>query len=72
MTGALARVFKQAEELPESAQEELAELIEQKLADMRWEELFATPESDRFLQQLAAEAIKEDEAGTTRESGKTW
>lgn len=72
MTEALERAFKEAQRLPEREQREVAELIEQKLSDMRWDELFATPESDQLLRERAAEAIKEDDAGLTRESGDCW
>jgi hypothetical protein len=61
MTGALERVFKQAELLPEDAQLELAGVIEQKLSDLRWEQLFSTPESRAFLRKLEQEADDEQD-----------
>lgn len=61
MTGALERVFKQAELLPEDAQLELAGVIEQKLSDLRWEQLFSTPESRAFLRELEQEADDEQD-----------
>lgn len=66
MTEALEKAFQQAQRLPESQQQEIAELIEQKLADLRWDELYAKPESETLLCRLAAEAIEEDDAGRTQ------
>lgn len=63
MTEALERAFKAAQQLPERDQREIAELIEQKLSDIRWDERPAGPESDKLLRQLTAEAIEEDDAG---------
>ena len=56
MTDALERVFRLAERLPEKEQRELAQMIEQKLADMRWEDLLQLPESNLFLRDLEREA----------------
>lgn len=72
VTEALERAYKEARRLPEREQREIAELIEQKLADLRWDTLLARPESDELLRELATEAIEEDDAGLTRESGETW
>lgn len=72
MTEALEKAFRQVELLPEKQQQEIAELIEQKLADMRWDELLGRPESQALLDRLAAEAIEEDDAGQTCESGESW
>lgn len=69
---ALERAFREAQRLQEREQEEIAALIEQKLADMHWDELFACQESDRLLRELAIEACGEDDAGLTRESGEGW
>ena len=72
MTEALERAFREAQRLPEREQEEIAALIEQKLADLRWDELFAQPASDQILRELADEARQEDDAGLARESGEGW
>lgn len=72
MTEALERAFKRAQQLPEREQREIAALIEQKVSDMQWDELLARPESEALLRDLAAEAIEEDNAGQTHESGETW
>ena len=72
MTEALERAFKEAQALPDQEQLEIAELIERKIADMRWEKLLARPESESMLHAMAADAIAEDDAGVTRESGEAW
>jgi tellurite resistance protein len=59
MIEALERVFRQAERLSEQEQRELARIIEQKLSDMRWEELLRRPESAKFLRDLEREAEEE-------------
>jgi histidinol-phosphate/aromatic aminotransferase/cobyric acid decarboxylase-like protein len=69
MTEALERAFREAQRLPEREQEEIAALIEQKLADLRWDELFAQPGSDQILRKLAHETCREDDAGLARADG---
>lgn len=59
MTEALARAFKQAERLSEGEQQELAQVIEQALADRRWDDLLNQPASARFLRELEQEANDE-------------
>jgi hypothetical protein len=70
MTEALERAFGEAQRLPEREHEEIAALIEQKLSDMRWDELLSRPESDQILRPLATEACEGDDAGLTRKSGE--
>jgi hypothetical protein len=72
VTEALERAFKEAQGLPEQEQLEIAALIEQRIAEMRWDKLLAQPQSEAVLRKLAADAIAEDDAGLTRESGETW
>ena len=59
MTEALERAFKQAELLSEREQQELAQVIEQALADRRWDDLLNQPASARFLRELEQEADDE-------------
>lgn len=59
MTEALERGFRQAERLSESAQQELAQVIEQTLADRQWDDLLNQPASARFLGELEQEADDE-------------
>jgi hypothetical protein len=72
VTEALERAFTEAQGLPDQEQLEIADLIEQKIAEMRWDKLLARPQSEAVLNALAADAIAEDDAGLTRESGETW
>ena len=59
MTEALERAFKQAEQLSEREQQALAQVIEQALADRRWDDLLNQPASARFLRELEREANDE-------------
>lgn len=72
VTEALERAFNEAQRLPEREQQEIAQLVERKLADLHWGALLARPESDELLREMVTEAIEEDGAGLTRESGETW
>jgi hypothetical protein len=64
VTEALERAFKEAQALPGQVQLEIAE--------MRWNKLLTQPQSEVMLRAMAIEAIAEDDAGLTRESGETW
>ena len=72
MTETLKRVVLQVEQLSPEEQDAIAEGIERELADRKWEALFASPASDRFLERLEAEARREDAAGLTQESMDRW
>jgi hypothetical protein len=72
VTEALKRVVDQVEQLPPEEQDAIAELIERELADRKWEELYASPASDRFLERLEAEARREDAAGLTQDATDRW
>jgi hypothetical protein len=72
VTEALKRVVDQVEQLPPEEQDAIAELIERELADRKWEELLASPESDRYLARLQAEARREDASGLTQDSADRW
>ena len=72
MTETLKRVVLQVEQLSPEEQDAIAEVIERELADRKWEALFASPASDRFLERLEAEARREDAAGLTQESTERW
>ena len=60
MTEALAQAFKQVERLSAREQQEIAQMIEQKRADMCWETLWKESASTIFLRALEQEA--EDES----------
>ncbi len=72
MTNTLKRVVAQVERLSPEEQDAIAEVIERELADRRWDALYASPASERFLERLEAEARREDAAGLTQESTDRW
>jgi hypothetical protein len=66
MTELLRRVVAQVEQLPPDQQDEIAEMLQRELEERERDELVATPESQHFLEQLAAEARREDAEGRAR------
>jgi len=72
MTELLKRVVSQVELLPAADQDAIAALIAEELEEREWDELISRPESQRFLERLAAEAREEDAAGETIEVGDSW
>ncbi|NJK44996.1 MAG: hypothetical protein HC933_12540 [Pleurocapsa sp. SU_196_0] len=67
MTDLLERVFTEAQKLPESQQNALAELWLAELEDeSRWDAAFATPESQSWLESRAAEIRAAVRAGKTK------
>ena len=67
MNQLLREAFEKAAKLPEGEQDRIALLLlEEMESDRRWEELFATPESEDFLERMADEAIAEHRAGLTK------
>jgi predicted thioredoxin/glutaredoxin len=68
MTDLLAQAFAKASELPESLQDELArELLAGLVGEARWSA--ALTDSAETLDNLAEQALKEHEAGRTKEIG---
>ncbi len=64
MTKALKKAFEAASRLPDREQDELAAaILEELAADERWEAALA--QSQRALERLADEALKEHRAGRT-------
>ncbi len=67
MTELLQQAFDKAAELPEERQDNIARIL---LAEMeserRWDELFSRPESEAFLERMAAEALEAHRAGRTK------
>lgn len=66
-TKLLQQAFDKAAELPEERQDNIARIL---LAEMeserRWDELFSRPESEAFLERMAAEALEAHRAGRTK------
>ena len=72
MTEHLRHVVAEIELLLPEQQEAIAEAMRRELEEREWEVLVAKPGSQRFLEELAAEARAEDAAGKARESGEHW
>lgn len=67
MVDELRQAIEQAQQQPEEVQRQIAELIALALEEREWDALVSTPESQRFLAELAEEARAEIAAGTTRD-----
>lgn len=72
MTDLLRQVVAQIELLPPEEQDAITEGMQCALEEREWDALLAKPGSQRFLDELRAEARREDAAGKTRESVETW
>lgn len=67
MTDTLRKAVAHAESLPESGQDAIAALILAEIeSDARWDALFERPVAGTRLEQLAAEAMADLDAGRTR------
>ena len=60
MTERLQHVIAQLEQLSEEDQDHIAAMIQKELDERSWDALVSTPESQRFLAQLADEIRKAD------------
>lgn len=69
MVEELRRAFEQAEQLPEEVQRRLAALIAEQLEEQEWDEIVSTPESQRFLAQLAADVAEAEAKGEVEDGG---
>ena len=67
MTKLLERAIEEAKKLSESEQDALAQRLLLALDEQRWDELFARPESEQLLSDLADEALAEFRSGKTTE-----
>ena len=67
MTELLKQVVARLELLTPEAQDAIAAKLQEELEEREWDALVSKPGSQRFLQQLAAEARAEQAAGTTRD-----
>lgn len=67
----LKHVFALAEQRLEQEQQALAALLLAEIqAEERWAESFADPRSEALLDQLVAEALAQDAAGHSEETGE--
>lgn len=69
MVDELRHAVEQAERQPEDVQRQIAEIIEDALREREWDELVSTPESQRFLAELATETRAAIARGDTEEGG---
>ncbi len=67
MNQLLGEAFEGASKLPEEEQERLARLLlEEMEPNRKWDELFATRESETFLARMVDETDSERRAGLTK------
>ena len=67
MSQLMEQAFLKARQLPERDQAAIASIILQEIeSELRWEELFARPESADLLSRMADEVIVEIRAGRAR------
>ncbi len=70
MTDTLRQAVAKAEALPAPDQDALAAILLDEIeSEARWDKLFARPESETLLARMAAEAMREYDAGQTRPMG---
>ena len=69
MVDELRLAVEQAQHQPDDVQRRIAQLTEDALEEQEWDELVATPESQAFLDQLAAETRAAIAKGETEEGG---
>ena len=72
MTETLRRVVALIEQLPAEQQDAIAAAMERELEEREWDALVASPDSQRFLARLAAEARQEDATGQTQPATDSW
>jgi hypothetical protein len=65
MTQLLEKAFNEVQRLSEKEQNTIAERILLELDEQRWTELFATPESQAWLEEMGAQALAAHETGKT-------
>jgi len=67
MTEALQKVVEDLLKLPPEEQDTMAAIIREELeSERKWDELFASKESQELLSRMADQALAEDAAGETR------
>ncbi len=65
----LRQAIEQVEHQPEDVQRRIAQLITEQLEEQEWDELVASPASQRFLAQLSASIDAQVAAGEVEEGG---
>lgn len=69
MTEQLKRAFEQAQQLPDTVQNALAERILEEIEEQEWEAIISKPQVQQKLLTLADEAWKEHTEGKTEPGG---
>ena len=71
MTQFLQEAFERVAKLPQEEQDKFARFLLAALeSDQRWTKLFARPESENLLEQLADETLVAHRAGRTQPSSR--
>lgn len=65
MTQTLERAMQRLNELPEAAQDSIAEKILLEVEEAQWSALFNSPESEAWLEEMGAQALGELQRGET-------
>ena len=65
MTQTLERAMQRLNELPEAAQDSIAEKILLEVEEAQWSALFGSPDSVAWLEEMGAQALLELERGET-------
>ena len=69
MTEQLQQAFERAQQLPDAAQNALAERILEAIEEQEWEAIVSKPHVQQKLLKLAEEAWQEYESGEAEEGG---
>ncbi|HUY76888.1 MAG TPA: hypothetical protein VMV29_08955 [Ktedonobacterales bacterium] len=69
MVDELRVAIERAQQQPDEVQRRIAQLIAEEIEEQEWDTLVATPESQAFLAELAAETRAAIAAGETEDGG---
>lgn len=69
MSEQLRQAYEKAQKLPESVQNTIAARILEEIEEAEWDAIVSKPRVQRRLRELTEAALREHEAGQTREGG---
>ncbi len=69
MTKLLAEVIDKVSKLPEDMQEQIAKLLLEYYDELKWDELFASPKSQAFLDKMEKKIREDIKVGKFKEGG---
>ncbi len=69
MTKLLAEAIDKVSKLPENLQKQIAEKLLEYYDELKWDELFASPKSQAFLEKMEKKIQKDIKAGKFKEGG---